>query len=75
MAGKRYGPTRSSRCCARRKENGQVKKTLADYVTIAISPVLIMALVGSLVFFLQEAFYQGNYDGRVGFILAMFVIC
>ena len=27
------------------------KKTLADYIVIAISPLLIMTLVGSLTFF------------------------
>ena len=52
----------------------RLQKTLADYVTIAISPVLIMALVGSLVFFLQEVFYQGRYDGRVTIILGLFVM-
>ena len=52
----------------------RLDKTLADYVTIAISPVLIMALVGSLVFFLQEVFYQGNYEGRVTWILSLFVM-
>jgi uncharacterized protein DUF4129 len=52
----------------------RLDKTLADYITIAISPMLIMALVGSLVFFLQEVFYQGRYDGRVSFILGLFVM-
>jgi hypothetical protein len=48
--------------------------TLADYVVIAISPALIMALVGSLVFFLLEVFYQGQYGERMTFIMAMFVM-
>jgi len=48
-------------------------KTLVDYVVIAISPALIMMLVGSLVFFLVEVFYQGNYPGRLCYILALFV--
>ena len=52
----------------------RLRKTLADYVTIAISPVLIMALVGSLVFFLQEVFYEGRYEGRVNWILGLFVM-
>ena len=34
-------------------------KTLADYVVVAISPVLIMLLVGSLNFFLIEVLYRG----------------
>src|SRR5947208_1404776 len=49
------------------------KKSLADYVAIAISPVLIMALVGSLVFFLLEVLYQGRYQGSLQHILFFFV--
>jgi hypothetical protein len=41
------------------------RPTLADYIIIAISPALIMALVGSLVFFLLELFYQGQYQARL----------
>jgi hypothetical protein len=47
--------------------------TLADYVTIALSPALIMALVGSLVFFLLEVLYVGKYEGRLQWILFCFV--
>jgi uncharacterized protein DUF4129 len=47
--------------------------TLADYVAIALSPVLIMALVGSLVFFLLEVLYVGKYEGRLQWILFFFV--
>jgi hypothetical protein len=51
------------------------KQTLADYVAIAISPALIMALVGSLVFFLLEVLYPeaGEYKGRLQWILFFFV--
>jgi hypothetical protein len=49
------------------------RKTLADYVAIAISPALIMALVGSLVFFLLEILYQGDYQARLQWILFFFV--
>jgi hypothetical protein len=48
-------------------------KTLADYLAIALSPVLIMALVGSLIFFLLEVLYVGNYQGRLQWILFCFV--
>jgi len=48
-------------------------KSLADYVAIAISPVLIMALVGSLVFFLLEVVYRGRYEGSLQHILFFFV--
>jgi uncharacterized protein DUF4129 len=47
--------------------------TLADYVAIALSPLLIMALVGSLVFFLVEVLYQGEYQPRLQWILFFFV--
>jgi len=49
------------------------QKTLTDYVAIAISPVLIMALVGSLVFFLLELVYVGQYEGSLQYILFFFV--
>jgi hypothetical protein len=52
---------------------GQRQQTLADYVAIAICPLLIMALVGSLVFFLLEVLYVGEYDGRLRWILFFFV--
>src|SRR5262249_14628493 len=51
----------------------QKEKTLADYVAIAISPALIMALVGSLVFFLVEVLYVGEYQARLQWILFFFV--
>jgi hypothetical protein len=47
--------------------------TLADYVAIALGPVLIMALVGSLVFLLLEVLYQGQYQARLQWILFFFV--
>src|SRR5947208_1676164 len=48
--------------------------TLADYVAIALSPALIMALVGSLVFFLVEALLGPHYPGQLLFILFFAVI-
>lgn len=48
--------------------------TFADYLVVAISPALIMLLVGSLMFFLVEVFYQGQYQTRLLFIMAMFVM-
>jgi hypothetical protein len=49
------------------------RQTLGDYMAVAISPVLIMALVGSLVFFLLEVLYVGNYESRLKWILFFFV--
>jgi hypothetical protein len=48
-------------------------KTLGDYLGTAVGPVLIMALVGSLVFFLLEVLYVGHYQGRLQWILFFFV--
>ena len=52
----------------------RLKKTLLDYLVIAISPALIMTMVGSLVFFLIQVFYRGNFQGRLQYILALFVM-
>ena len=51
----------------------RLDKTLADYLAIAVTPVLIMLLVGSLVFFLQELFPGVRYESRVRWILFWFV--
>ena len=40
---------------------------------MALSPVLIMALVGSLIFFLLEVLYVGQYSGRMQWTLFFFV--
>jgi Domain of unknown function (DUF4129) len=47
--------------------------TTADYVTIALSPALVMTLVGSLVFFLIEVMYVGEYGARLMYVFALFV--
>jgi hypothetical protein len=51
----------------------KLHQTTADYVVIAISPALIMALVGSLVFFLLGVFYQGQFPERLYWVMACFV--
>src|SRR5258707_1345080 len=40
----------------------EAEKTLADYVASVLSPVLIMALVGSLVFFLIKVLYASEFE-------------
>jgi len=52
----------------------RLQKTLTDYVVIAISPALIMVLIGSLVFFLLEVFYQGQFLTRLHWIFGLFVM-
>src|SRR5947209_335706 len=47
--------------------------TLTDLMAEAVSPAFIMALVGSLVFFLVEVLYVGQYPGNVLWGLFFFV--
>jgi hypothetical protein len=51
----------------------RLRMTNADYVAIAVSPALVMALVGSLVFFLIEVLYVGDYGVRLNYVFALFV--
>jgi hypothetical protein len=46
---------------------------LADLVAVIIGPVLIMLLVGSLVFFLIEVLYGGDYAGRLRWTFGFYV--
>src|SRR5271156_1796816 len=48
-------------------------KTLAEFIAGALNPPLIMAMVGSLVFFLQEILYEGLYSGTLRWVLFFFV--
>lgn len=52
----------------------RLHKTLLDYLVIAISPAMIIVLIDSLVLFLVEVFYRGGYDGRLTYVLTLFVI-
>src|ERR1700721_2399089 len=49
-------------------------KTAADYLVIAVSPVLIMLLVGSLSYFLIEVFFRGEAIGSVRWVMFWFVM-
>src|SRR5580692_8953067 len=46
-------------------EKQKQKPTTADLVVTALSPALITGLIGSLVYFLVEILYAGNYTGRL----------
>ena len=52
----------------------RLHKTLLDYLVIAISPAMIIVLVDSLVLFLIEVFYRGNFEGRLEYVFTLFVI-
>jgi hypothetical protein len=47
--------------------------SVTDYAVTALSPVLIMLMVGSLTFFLVEVLYAGKYSGRLLYTLFFFV--
>lgn len=49
-------------------------ETLVDWLVVGIAPFLIMLLVGSLVFYLVEVFYLGNYQLRLLWVLGLFVM-
>ena len=49
-------------------------RPLIDWVAVAVSPVLVMGMVGSLVFFLIEVLYQGQYSDRLLYTMFFFVI-
>ncbi len=52
----------------------RLDKTPADYMAIAISPLLIMLMVGSMMYFLVALFYVGRYDLRIYWILGCFTV-
>ena len=47
--------------------------TATDYVVTTLSPVLVMLMVGSLVFFLVEVLYEGKYSGKLLYTFFFFV--
>jgi hypothetical protein len=49
------------------------RPTLADYVTIALSPALIIAMIVSLVFFLVAILYRGEFVARLHTTLFFFI--
>lgn len=46
---------------------------LVDLIAVVVSPVLVMLMVGSLVFFLIEVLYQGRYTGRMLYTMFFYV--
>ena len=49
-------------------------RPLIDWVAVAVSPVLVMGMVGSLVFFLIEVLYQGQYSDRLLYTMFFFLV-
>jgi hypothetical protein len=48
--------------------------TVADAAALALGPLLIALLVGSLVFFLAEVLYAGQYSFRLNWTLGFYVV-
>ncbi len=69
----RYQSVSSQRILKRRLEK-RVEKTGLDYLVTAISPLLVMLLVGSLVFFVIQIFYRGEMVGGIRWVMFWFVI-
>jgi hypothetical protein len=68
-----FASSRPSPVEATAAANSPERPSLADWIVEAISPALIMALVGSLVYFLLEVLYRGAYGDRLRWILFFFV--
>ena len=49
------------------------RPTLADYVAIALGPGLIMALIVSVVYFVLEILYVGDFVGRLQWIFFFYI--
>lgn len=49
-------------------------KTAADFMVIALSPALIMLLVGSLCFFLLDVFYHGRLSQAMRWVMFWYVL-
>ncbi len=47
---------------------------LIDVAAVVLSPILIMTMLGSLVFFLIEVLYAGQYSGRLVYTFFFYVI-
>ena len=49
-------------------------ETITDFLIVAISPALVMFMVGSLVFFATHCFYDGEFHTRLRIAAGLFVI-
>lgn len=52
----------------------RLRGTLVDYLVAAIEPALIIVMVGSLMFFLLDMWYSGEFVDRMRWILFWFVL-
>src|SRR5687768_4818255 len=52
----------------------RLPQTFGDYLAIAISPALIILLLGSFLSFVITVFYQGEFVARLTFIFWLFAL-
>jgi hypothetical protein len=57
-----------------RNRKPKLASTPIDAIVIALSPALIIGMVSCLIFFLVLAFYQGQYDQRLMYILGLYTV-
>lgn len=50
----------------------KLEPTAVDVIVTALSPALIIGMISSLVFFLVIAFYRGDYNARMMYILGLY---
>ncbi|MEZ6089352.1 MAG: DUF4129 domain-containing protein [Pirellulaceae bacterium] len=50
------------------------EKTSFDLIVIALNPILIVAMIASLVYFVTLCLYRGNFLGRINYILFLFIV-
>jgi len=53
--------------------NNRQIDNITELLIVAISPALVMLMVGSLCYFAINCFYVGSFDGRLYFATALFV--
>ena len=56
------------------RQRTRKRRTMADYVGIAISPALIVGMVLSLTLFLLQVIYKGEFEGGFRWVLFWYVI-
>lgn len=49
------------------------RRTAVDFLALIVNPVLVMMMVGSLAFLLQESFYRGDFPMRLRWVSGLFV--
>ncbi len=59
---------------SRRAKRPTIAPTAIDAIVVALSPALVIGMVTCLVFFLVVAFYRGEYDQRLMYILGLFTL-